>query len=443
MLYFKSAIWRLPKMEDLMKRRINYFVIYVVIAALIAACGDDSSSNISESSSGEVFYNTNFKYGTLIDARDGQSYRTIPIGSQVWMAENLNYASESSWCYNDDPKTCESFGRLYNWNSALSACPEGWHLPSRAEWWTLVVNVGGRFIAGMALKSTSVWVTGYGRDGIDSYGFSILPNGYKDSSQQYRYGNRSAATFWSTSGKSSNDTDAYGFYIGYNYGPSIDDANKDEALSVRCLQDMPDAEPVEGTLTDSRDGQTYRTVVIGTQTWMAENLNYASESSVCFLIETENCDKYGRLYKWVDAVNACPAGWHLPDTTEWQKLFFAVDAGPESAGIELKSVSGWSNDFNYESDGDLYGFSALPAGAGILGDGVVQYSNDGNDSSAVLPSNVTFYFIDDNVGAFFWSATEALGNNAFSMHLMTRMLGAYLNANYDKQSLFSVRCVRD
>lgn len=425
-------------MECLMKCRINNFFIYVAIAALIAACGDDSSS-----SSNEVFYNTNFEYVTLIDVRDGQSYRTIAIGSQVWMAENLNYASDSSWCYNDDPKTCENFGRLYNWNAALNACPEGWHLPSRAEWWTLVVNVGGRSFAGIALKSTSVWVTGYERDGIDSYGFSILPNGYKDSRQQYVYGNRSSASFWSVSGKSSNDTNAYGFYIGYNYGPSIGDANKDEALSVRCLQDKSGAEQIEGTLTDLRDGQTYRTVVIGSQVWMAENLNFVLDSSVCYLNETEYCDKYGRLYKWVDAVNVCPAGWHLPDTTEWKILFSAVDAGPEYAGIELKSVSGWDNDFNYDCDGDLYGFSALPAGYRIPRSDFIQYYYDGNDPVAIIPSNVTAFFDEEKYGAFFWSVTEGLGDKAFNMHLSTRDLGAYLGAYYDKESAFSVRCVRD
>ncbi len=74
------------------------------------------------------------------------------------------------------------------------------------------------------------------------------------------------------------------------------------------------------TLTDVRDGKTYKTVKIGEQTWMAENLNFDNTGSYCYANKQENCDKYGRLYTWEAAKNVCPTGWHLPTEEEWQQL---------------------------------------------------------------------------------------------------------------------------
>ena len=77
------------------------------------------------------------------DARDGQTYKTVKIGSQVWMAENLNYAlPDSSWCYENEPDSCAKYGRLYNFNGAQLACPAGWHLPSNEEWSILEKTLG-------------------------------------------------------------------------------------------------------------------------------------------------------------------------------------------------------------------------------------------------------------------------------------------------------------
>lgn len=79
---------------------------------------------------------------SMKDPRDGQTYKTVKIGKQVWMAENMNYDIKHSYCYDDDPKNCQKYGRLYTWEAALNACPSGWHLPTKEEFKTLLANVG-------------------------------------------------------------------------------------------------------------------------------------------------------------------------------------------------------------------------------------------------------------------------------------------------------------
>jgi uncharacterized protein (TIGR02145 family) len=129
----------------------------------------------------------NIVYGALIDSRDGKIYRTVTIGSQTWMAENLNYDTTGSVCYNNKESNCERYGRLYNWNTVMAGsstsssnpsgiqgiCPSGWHVPSDAEWTALMNIVGSS--AGTKLKSTSGWSSG--GNGMDDCGFSALPGG--------------------------------------------------------------------------------------------------------------------------------------------------------------------------------------------------------------------------------------------------------------------------
>ena len=150
--------------------------------------------------------NPDISYDSIIDSRDNKVYKTVKIGDQVWMAENLNYYDETldgiSWCFDDDPKKCEVTGRLYTWAAAIDSvglyddgngvecgygidcslpdtvygiCPSGWHLPSRVEWETLIAVVGGDSTAGKMLKSQTGWVDC--GNGTDDFGFSALPAG--------------------------------------------------------------------------------------------------------------------------------------------------------------------------------------------------------------------------------------------------------------------------
>ena len=148
---------------------------------------------------------------TLKDLRDGQVYKTTTIDipsknySEVWMAENLNFETENSWCYGDNPANCAKYGRLYTWAAAVGraedecgidhacnlgegdirgACPKGWHLPSQSEWEALIVAVDGSITeytssntAGTKLKSATGWTSYSGITNEDAFGFSALPAG--------------------------------------------------------------------------------------------------------------------------------------------------------------------------------------------------------------------------------------------------------------------------
>jgi len=116
----------------------------------------------------------NIEKGSFTDARDKKSYKTIKFDNQTWMAENLNYATEGSKC--DYDSYCEKYGRLYNWPTAVLACPKGWHLPSGEEWQSLVDFTGGDKAAGNILKASSGWGID-NNGGLDAIDFSALPGG--------------------------------------------------------------------------------------------------------------------------------------------------------------------------------------------------------------------------------------------------------------------------
>ena len=106
------------------------------------------------------------------------NFKTKKIGTQTWMAENLNCDAGVNLCYSNNPANCEKYGRLYSRETALTICPKGWHLPSEAEW-DVLINYAGGDTAGTKLKATSGWndYEGESGNGTDDYGFSALPGG--------------------------------------------------------------------------------------------------------------------------------------------------------------------------------------------------------------------------------------------------------------------------
>jgi uncharacterized protein (TIGR02145 family) len=192
----------------------------------------------------------------------------------------------------------------------------------------------------------------------------------------------------------------------------------------------------------SYGGQTYSTVVIGGKTWMAENLNYAGTNNdigVCYNNDPSNCDFYGRLYTWAEAMNIsstydsstwggsdvnhrgiCPVGWHVPSNAEWSALESAVGS---PSGNKLKSVTGWRYYHDATLGTDDYGFSALPGGG--------RWSRSSSGSF-------------DNVGldGFWRSATEYYASYAW--YRAMNYTSGNVNSNWNsKTNMFSLRCSQD
>ena len=115
-------------------------------------------------------------------------------------------------------------------------------------------------------------------------------------------------------------------------------------ICVMGLFSVLKAAPVKGSFKDPRDGKSYKTVKIGNQTWMAENLNLHMEDSWCYDFKNENCKKYGRLYTWKKATKACPTGWHLPSRGEWRELVsFASKNSKGKVGNALRTKDDWKS----------------------------------------------------------------------------------------------------
>ena len=533
----------------------------------IGSSDSKSSSSAAKEGDGSEYDAT---ANTLKDLRDGKTYRTTKIGGQVWMAENLNYETPNSYCYNDSAEYCEKYGRLYTIAAAVDsigtfsstgkgcglgvkcslegtvrgACPSGWHLPDADEWKALFITAGAdvksenplrpdmnvhqTFKVADKLMSKSGWghvsyIMGDRKNiGTDDFGFSALPAGYRVGARAMVL--EGGAPYYMEPGNTAGflyvyerpgDSTFYGWtynyasiiaFISFNaedYDVEIDDNNKDNAYSVRCVKDgglvMPnssssaessssfakvvsssskdkssssvelaspcrtrDSDNCEyGTLTDDRDGQTYKTVKIGKQWWMAENLNYAytdvpykykedekvytsDSTSWCYGDNSSNCAEYGRFYTWAAAMDSagtwstngkgcgysktcsptypirgvCPTGWHLPDITEWKTLFAAVGGESTAGQMLLKWTTGWST--NGVTVSNAYAFSALLAG-------IRSYNGE---------------YIFEGEDAYFWSSTEYDRNGVYYVGFAYGVDSAAMpySIKYDG---FPVRCLKD
>ena len=172
----------------------------------------------------------------LTDPRDGQEYPTVLIGDQCWLRKNLNYPTGTSYCYGNDPANCNIYGRLYDWSSALIACPPGWHLPTNGELQILAASVGGD---GGQLKETGTthW-TNPNTGATNTSGFTARPAGFWNSYQGSFYSIGLRAGFWSSTEKEPSSTLAWYMYL-VNYNATIYNFDNDKELgfSVRCLRD--------------------------------------------------------------------------------------------------------------------------------------------------------------------------------------------------------------
>jgi len=485
------------------------------IAADIAKDGkwDDRSS--SSNSIKDSYLNPDIEYGEMTDPRDGRVYKTVSIDRRFWMAENLDYADSvnmpslkgRSWCYQNKPENCATMGRLYSWAAAIDSlklaadgkdcgagktcglrgpvqgvCPDGWHLPTKVEWvdmWEAIAGNDAWNVAGSLLKSKTGWNND--ANGSDDYGFSAAPAGFKAGAAYGYFGEY--ARFWSSTeneeaenGTASSNRNAYNVIYGLKDDPQLSGDDKAYGMSIRCVANdgrldwtvpkesylNPDID--YGELTDSRDGQVYKTVKIGSQTWMAQNLNYADSvktpslkgNSWCFGNKPKRCNVGGRLYTWAAAIDSvglakdpdnprdcgynkecpfteslhgiCPDGWHLPSRAEFDTLVATV-GGKEIAELNLRSRIGWSL---YETGSDSYGFSAIPVGRRL-------YDRESG--------RVEFLF--SGLSVDFWSSSEYYTGAEPSPTTLAYKLHIYDDQNFSpvvivgKGAGYSVRCLKD
>ena len=373
------------------------------------------------------------KYGEFLDERDGQVYRTIQIGNQVWMAQNLNFDAIQSSCYHDSLEYCETNGRLYTWSGAMDTarvfttnakgcgydrlcdpeiiypaqgvCPEGWHVPSQMEWRILDSTLKSKYSSFESLKSRIGW-----KNGSDPFGFSAIKlenesytrfwaaeegGGYSYERAEIRFISESGDVVDPPKNAKVNlrcimglaQKDTTWTENSYKVMPSgTYDCSKYDCITTEYLnQEMLEAGKY-GEVLDERDGHVYKTIQIGNQVWMAQNLNYDRnegnyveiDGSYCYEEEPDSCTTMGRLYTWLLARRVCPIRWHLPTNEEWQELFDFV-------GDTHKLLS---EKHPYGTFVDEYGFSARPGG-----------SRDGTYSN-VRYSQMTH----------FWSASGNSGN---------------------------------
>lgn len=451
---------------------------------------------------------------------DGNSYETVMIGKQCWMKENLrttHYANGDTIPLATDRRSYDRGYRyelpsadssrvecFYNWQAAArglfsqskpsnvqGVCPNGWHLPSEEEWKVLISYINSsdyqlnsnKLYIGKALASQSGWVVspdtfavGHQTALNNGSGFSALPvGGYFEAPA----GQGVTAEFWSSS--ITNYGSGYYLYL-HSFRPyaALNTSDQRDGRSVRCLRNGPkpateakpqpvnpediamDGQPCPGyeTVTDY-DQNEYKTVQIGPQCWMQENLrttHYADGKEIKLGKEKNNTiayryapadtlklvEKYGFLYNWNAAMNGskssssnpsgvqgiCPDGWHLPSLAEWQQLTdyvaqqpqYRLDGDKNNTDKALSFTTEWkSTSYIYEaikSDHASTGFNALPAG---LYEGF--YDGYGED-------------------AYFWSATTQSKNLTYFFAIGNSAQANYHYYYYNGNG-YSVRCIKD
>jgi uncharacterized protein (TIGR02145 family) len=387
----------------------------------------------------DTSYNPAITYGYVRD-RQNHIYRTVRIDSLEWMAQNMESVVDSSWFFQNSKDSGYKYGRLYSWTAAMGLpdscsslyctdlikneqtgiCPTDWHLPSDDEWYAL----GGAVSSANQLKSGHGWYNN--GNGIDKLGFAALSGGYREYDGVFTH-NLTSGFWWSST--PTTELSAYRRGIDYLNEHIADRPENIKTLgfSVRCVKRV--LFPV------------IKSVSIGTQTWMVENMNVKTDSSWWYggSSSPDSAKGYGRLYSWTAAMalpdscntksctdligpkhrGICPNGWHIPNASEWDTLGSYANASgtltANVAGAALRSASGWST-----ANPDSLGFKATPTG---YRDADGNYHNAGQSS-------------------FLWTAAQYSATKAIRRGIDGTNAGLY-NDNDDKAFGFLVRCQKD
>lgn len=233
-------------------------IIITSFLLILVACQSNSPSRVNNenevslsssieavSSSSEVervVLNQNIQYEKMIYM--GNEYRTVQIGNQQWMAENMRFrpTTGNSYCPNEEELNCDVYGRLYTFEIAGTICPEGWHVSTNDDWNTLVAFLGydAGIVANKLKANSNLWAS---YSGTDEVGFTALPAGFR-SENPYNGSNflfEGYYAMWWTSTSDETDNDyAYSWSLYYKNGNTLKNEvdSKNSAYSIRCVNDL-------------------------------------------------------------------------------------------------------------------------------------------------------------------------------------------------------------
>lgn len=407
----------------------------------------------------------NCKYETFKDSRDGQTYKAVVIGTQTWMAENLRFKYHSSSAYAGCPGhhtvsgfngcalttfediECSANSIFYTWSAAMDsaglfsedgmgcgdstycypaveiqgACPDGWHLPNANEWTVLRFSVN----QGDA-------------DSLNARGFNVPKR----------------VDFWGAPKYRAQPSTAYIYDRGIGIGS--ENLSYEPVLPVRCIKNTSESTRKKTTyFVDERNGEFYKTVKIGKQTWMAQDIQYPYRKSAVDSYDdypviacdgVENVSRgfqHNNKYSWAAVVDSlgnfdgvgkgcgyfvdcdikekvvgvCPKGWHIPDSTEWAELIEFVKKDNPGVGTANSLAS-----FNFSKRAtNKYSFNVTNTGYLIYKIGSGTHSM---------------------VNAYYWTTTQHSDFSAISV-TFDNNLDNVIIGHTGKDHLFSIRCVAD
>ena len=389
-------------------------------------------------------------YMSTTDKRNNVEYKVLDIGKVRWMAENLRYAFSTtntrnkSLCYDDEKLNCEAYGMLYDYESALKACPSGSRLPNYREVENLLQQYGG------AGKGAAEALMSMGYFGALLGGYSVRSTWFEwEGGAGYTGMHESTAIWISTqdypSGKKV-------LWIDSTVA-EVRDAPGATAY-VRCVGEefsLDETKTYDGNkyMIDPRDNSSYRYTEIAGKAWLAENVHYSGNSM------SKPCSyNYGECYyTWEEAVGSdsvggvCPEGWHLPSREEWSELLSLVAGRIEGdadyihyydINFKLSDLKDWyEGDYLLPDSNDVYDFTVKPVGE-------YQYMIDGTGS-----------YFDSGVAAF-WGSSDSvriisdyeefnMPSDRLEVGYMVEMDGGYSATGQwnNKRARLSVRCVRN